>query len=118
LEFKEKIKNYRIENNLTQKVLAAKLGVSRTLIAETESGKIKGTMKFISKLSTLSGEPLTYWTDTETVKTYKTYEALDVLIDAMIDSGMIEQNGKIDERGRKLIISVIEKEVALKLKTK
>lgn len=116
MEFKEKVKNYRSENNLTQKMLADKLGVSRTLIAETESGRIKGTMKFISKLAGVSGKPLTYWTDVEAEKTYKTYEALDVLIDAMIDSGMIKEDGKIDEKGSKLIISVLEKEVALKIR--
>lgn len=118
MELKEKIKNYRIENKLTQKDLAGMLGVSRTLITETESGKIKGTLKFISKLSSVSGKSLSYWTDTEIEKSYKTYDALDILIDAMMDSGLIGEDNKIEENEMRLITAILEKEVAVKRKNK
>ena len=116
MEFKDKFKNYRIENKLTQKELADKLGTSRTAITDTESGRVKGTIKFISKLANISGKSLSYWVGNETEKNYKTYEALDVLIDAMMDSGMIGEDNKIKEYEAKLIISILEKEIALKRK--
>ncbi|MBZ9608676.1 helix-turn-helix transcriptional regulator [Clostridium estertheticum] len=116
MELKEKIKNYRIENKLTQQKLADRLNVSRTLIAETESGKIKGTVKFLSKLADLSGKTISYWMDVEVEKNYKIYESLDVLITAMMDSGMIKEDNKIPEDASKLINAVLEKEVALKRK--
>ena len=116
MKLSEKIKNYRIENNLTQKELSEKLNVSRTLIAGTETDKIKGTVKFLTKLSDLSGKSITYWMDAETEKNYKTYEALDILLDAMIDSKMIKADGKIGDMELRLIKSVLEKEIVLKIK--
>ena len=112
----EKIKLYRRDNGLTQQELADKLGMKRTAITEIERGKVKGTMKFISDLANLSGLPISHWTDGEVAHNYKTYEALDVLIDAMISSGMIGSDGKVDEKGIKLIMAVLEKEIALKIK--
>lgn|GEM_PF-2706707 len=116
----EKIKIYRIENKLTQKDLAEKVGVSRTNIAEIEGGRINGTVKFISKLSLVTDTPLSYWTDdmkSGTIK-YNPYEALDVLIDSLIDTHIIGEDGKLNEFAQKLVINVLEKEIALKIKSK
>lgn len=113
---KDKVREFRKESNLTQQQLAEKLNMKRTAITEIESGRVKGTLEFINKISELSGKPISYWADSEVEKNYKAYEALDILIDAMIDSGMIKEDGKIGENETKLIISVLEKEVAYKIK--
>lgn len=94
------------------------MGVSRTGIADVESGKLKGTVKFIAKLAEVSGKSISYWMDENIKGNYKTYEALDVLLDAMVDSGMIGSDGKIGERETKLIVAVLEKEIALKMERK
>lgn len=116
----DKIKSYRIENKLTQKQLAEKLGVSRSNIAEIESGRVKGTVKFISKLSEVTNTPLSNWTDevnTNTLK-YTQYEALDVLLDSLIDTGIVGSDGKLNDMAKKLVINVLEKEILLKIKNK
>lgn len=116
----DKIKAYRIENKLTQKQLAEKLEVSRSNIAEIESGRIKGTVKFISKLSEVTNTPLSTWTDdvnTDTLK-YIQYEALDVLLNSLIDTGIVGEDGKLNDMAKKLVINVLEKEILLKIKNK
>lgn len=119
MNLSEKIKSYRIENNLTQKELGDMLKVSRTLIADIERGRIKGTLKFATTLAEITNKPLNYWLDTNEVeKNYNHYEALDILIDSLIDTGMINEDGKMDEAAQKLIINVLEKEIALKIKNK
>lgn len=115
----EKIKSFRIENKITQKELANMVGVSRTNIAEIEGGRLKGTLKFVNKLAEATNKPLSYWANEDEIeKSYSTYDALNVLIDAMIDSGIIKNDGKIGEKEGKLILAVLEKEVALKIKKK
>lgn len=113
----EKIKEYRIENKLTQKILSERIGIGRTTLAEIEGGRIKGTLQFITKLSEVTGKSLSFWTDGEEIeKNYSTYEALNVLIESMIDTGMIKDDGKLNETAQKLILNVLEKEISLKIK--
>ncbi|KGN01184.1 transcriptional regulator [Clostridium haemolyticum NCTC 8350] len=85
-------------------------------MAEIENGRIKGTVKFITKMSEISNTPIAYWSGEEIENNYKTYEALDVLIEAMLDTEMIKNDGKINEAAQKLIIAVLEKEVKYKIK--
>lgn len=118
MEFKDRLKKYRKENNITQQQLATKLNVSRSTIAEIERGTIKGTVEFISKLSEISKKPMSYWVDESIENDYKIYQALDVLIDAMIDSERIKDDGKIQGEDKELIISVLEKEIKFKIKRK
>lgn len=116
MDFKEKLKIYRKENNLTQKQLADKLGTSRSTIAETERGNIKGTIEFINKLSKVSNLPITYWAKDSSDISYESYQALDVLINAMIENGLIKDDGKIPDKDKDIVISVLEQEIKLKIK--
>lgn len=116
----DKIKAYRVENKLTQKQLAEKIEVSRSNIAEIESGRIKGTVKFISKLSEVTNTPLSTWTNDVNIDTlkYTQYEALDVLLNSLIDTGIVGKDGKLNDMAKKLVINVLEKEILLKIKNK
>lgn len=61
MEFKERLKQYRLENELTQEDLAKKLFVSRQAISKYETGRgypNLETMQLISKLLNLSLEEL------------------------------------------------------------
>lgn len=114
----EKLKVYRIENKLTQLDLANLVGFSRTLISDIERGRIKGTIDFINKLSDVTNKPFAYWTNdvnSDTIK-YVQYEGLNVLIESLMDTGIIGEDGKLNEMAQKLVINVLEKEIALKYK--
>lgn len=116
--FRELLRKYRKENNMTQKEFAEKLNVSRTLLADVESGRIKGTFKFITTLSEFTKLPLSYWNNEETETIYKSFEGLDYIIDTMINAGLIQDDGKLGEEQSKIVLAVLEKEIALKIKRK
>ncbi|MCH4200711.1 MAG: helix-turn-helix transcriptional regulator [Clostridium tyrobutyricum] len=115
MNFKEKLKSYREKNKLTQKQLADKLGISRSAIAETERGAIKGTLEFINKLSKVSNLSITYWIEDISDITYKSYQTLYILINAMIENGLIKDDGKIPDKYKDIVISVLEQEIKLKI---
>ena len=116
MELKDKIKKYRKENNLTQKELGQKLELGRSTIAELERGTIKGKLSVINKFSIISGMSMSYLLDDnmENANINK-YEALDILIDTMIEKGIIKTDCKIPEEYNKLMIGLLEKEIALKI---
>jgi len=116
MKLSDKIKKYRKENNLTQKELSNKLGIARSTLSDIESERINGSIKFITKLSDYTKLPVNYWLDETVEKDYKTYEALDILIDTLIDSGHIKEDGKINNNDMELVKSLLEKEIKLKIK--
>lgn len=116
MEFKDKMKQYRKENDLTQKELGEKLGLGRSTIAEMERGRIKGKLSVIKKLADLSGMTLSYLMgDNENSEIVNKFEALEVLIDTMIDKKIILSDGKIPTEYHELMIGLLEKEIALKI---
>lgn len=112
----EKLKEFRKENKLTQKELAKKLGVSRSNIAEMEAGRVKGKLTIIKQLAELSEKPLSWWADTENndIK-IDTYDAINTFIDTLIDTNIIKDDGKIPNNLKDTIITILEKEIQLKI---
>ena len=110
----EKIKQYRKENNITQKQLAELLGLGRSTVAEMESGKIKGKISNIKKLADITKKPLTYWTDGEDIDVVP-YDVLDAYIEMLINSNIILNDGKVPEAFKDSLLAIIEKEIQLKL---
>ena len=51
LSISKSLRNYRIENNLTQRQLARKLGIKQEMISKLESGNYNPTFKLIHKIS-------------------------------------------------------------------
>ncbi|WP_242834205.1 XRE family transcriptional regulator [Clostridium pasteurianum] len=87
--------------------------MSHSGIAEIEGGRVKGTVDFIDKLSQATNTTISHWTEGENPENIKCYnhESLDVLIDSMIDTGIIKEDGKLNEMAQNLILKVLEKEI-------
>lgn len=111
-EFKDKLKEFRKNNKMTQKDLAEKLGVSRSNIAEMEAGRVKGRLETIEKLSEISGHPLTYWANCEEID-IRLFESIRVLGTALIKAGKIKEDGKIPEEFKESVLEQLEQEFAL-----
>ena len=58
MKFKDKLKEYREINNITQSDLASKLYISRTLISKWENGVLYPSAENMNKLSILMNEDL------------------------------------------------------------
>jgi len=116
MELKDKIKKYRKDNGLTQQELGDKLGLGRSTIAEIERGRIKGKLAIINKFSVLSGMSLSSLMDNNNEENIAVgnHEALDILLDTMIEKEIIKSDNKIPEEYYSIIIGLLEKELNLK----
>lgn len=66
--FKDKLKQYRTENNISQKDLANKLFISRTLISKWENGVIYPSYSNMEKLAEIMGVSIDYLLSNEETK--------------------------------------------------
>ena len=55
LKLAERIKEYRLQNSLTQEKLAEKTGVNETYISQIETGTAKPSLKLLYRLSIVLG---------------------------------------------------------------
>jgi transcriptional regulator with XRE-family HTH domain len=68
LKFKDKLKQYRIENHLSQEELASKLFISRTLISKWENGVIYPSYSNMEKLAHIMNVSIDYLLSNEEAK--------------------------------------------------
>ena len=68
MKFKDKLKQYRIENHLSQEELASKLFISRTLISKWENGVIYPSYSNMEKLSQIMNVSIDYLLSNEEAK--------------------------------------------------
>jgi transcriptional regulator with XRE-family HTH domain len=68
LKFKDKLKQYRIENHLSQEELASKLFISRTLISKWENGVIYPSYSNMEKLAQIMNVSIDYLLSNEEAK--------------------------------------------------
>lgn len=66
--FKDKLKKYRIENNISQEELSSKLYVSRTLISKWENGVVYPSASNMEKLADLMQVDINYLLSNEETK--------------------------------------------------
>ena len=66
--FKDKLKQYRTENNISQEDLANKLFISRTLISKWENGVIYPSYSNMEKLAEIMGVSIDYLLSNEETK--------------------------------------------------
>lgn len=119
MSFKNKLKDYRISLGLTQAEFSAKYGISRTTISELESGRKSPSLKMINKISSLTGTNTSYWlsSDDDNVS-FEQFEGLTVVINKLISTGDIDENGKMNDDAKALIFKILEAEIKLMLKKK
>lgn len=114
---KDKVKKYRTDNGLSQQALADKLGISRGYVSDIESGKVKGNVKLLKKLSFVSGLGFEYWSDVDIENNYSNLEALDTLLDTLIDAKVITSD-EIQPEIMESIVRVLKQEIKYKLSKK
>lgn len=113
---KDKIKKSRKEMNLTQQEFAKLLGISRGNLGDLENGKNKGgNLSPIRKLSEVTGKETSYFLDSNSKLPVKEYAVLDTTINMLITKGSISKSGKVPPKYKKILLEILEQEIALKL---
>ncbi len=113
MNFNEKLKKYRETNNLTQAQFAKKTGFSRTTITELENGSKKATLRTIEKIAKGTNTSTTDWIDSTTDMKIKQFDGLALVIEALCETGEIDNDGNISEHGMTMLTKMLEKEIKL-----
>ena len=117
MDFKQKLKNFRTLNEMTQKEFADKYGFSRTTITELENGKKKPTLKMINKLANATLTTTNYWIDQkEENLLIRKFDGLELVINKLVQSGDVNTNGSMNDRAKTILLKMLEAEIKLLFK--
>lgn len=116
-DFIDRLHKYMRDNDLSQLQIADMLNSSSSYISLLLSGKRNPSGKFMQRLVDVSGLPSSYWingTDEEVC----TLQNLNKLVDMLIDNGMINENGEMDDNIKNMLDSMLKAEIATKIENK
>lgn len=116
-DFIDRLHKYMRDNDLSQLEVADMLNSSSSYISLLLSGKRNPSGKFMQRLVDVSGLPSSYWingTDEEVC----TLQNLNKLVDMLIDNGMINENGEMDDNIKNMLDSMLKAEIATKIENK
>lgn len=113
MEFKEKLKEFRKSNSLTQVEFAKKYGFSRTTITELESGRKTPTLKMIEKISEATNTRTSFWLDDKDNITFNNFDGLKLIYQKLRATGDIDQNGVMNSKAKKLVDEMVAAEFRL-----
>jgi len=112
--FSEKIKQYRQGCGLTQEQFAEETGISRGIISMIEADKRPPSKNVLLLLSKHSGKSIDWWYGKDE-KEYIGLNALDNLLNYMIDNGLIDTNGIMDVKSKEFIWKMVDAEIKNKI---
>lgn len=113
MDFKDKLKDFRKRNSLTQAEFAEKCGFSRTTITELESGRKKPTLKMIEKIATNTNTRTTFWLDDKENITFNNFDGLKLIYQKLRATGDIDVNGVMNSKAKKLVDEMVAAEFRL-----
>lgn len=116
--FGEKLKRYRDSLGLTQEQFAKSTNISRGIIAQLESDVRPPSKASLIKLANHSGKNIEWWLGEEEHEEYKDLQALNALLEYMLDKDMFGENGEIQDREMEYIKKILEEEVRRKMSKK
>lgn len=112
--FSEKLKQYRESCGLTQDRFAKETGISRGIVSMIEAGKRPPSKKVLQLLSEHSKKSIDWWYG-KNEEIFSDLNALSTLLDYMIEKGMIEKDGTMDDKSKDFIWRLIEAEIKNKI---
>jgi transcriptional regulator with XRE-family HTH domain len=114
MEVKVKLKELRKKMGLNQTQFADKAGFSRSTISEYENGTRKMTLDAIQRLAATTNTNVSDWIDEkENSFDINAFDGLKMVINALYESGKINDNGEMSEDNRKLLYKMVDQEIPL-----
>ena len=114
MDFLDRLKNFTVYNNITQKQLCELSGLSKSYISLVFKGERKPNNKLLGVLSALNGKSIDWWLTGNEGNDYLT--PLRTLIDFFIKEGYINQDGSMDIEYKKFIDTMLNKVILERLK--
>ncbi|MBQ3422921.1 MAG: helix-turn-helix transcriptional regulator [Romboutsia sp.] len=116
MNFEDRFSQWLISENLSQNEIANELKVSKSYISNVVNGRTSPSKRLLSYLSKKSNRDVSWWLYGK--GQYNILEGLNVLIDALIETGEIKKDGSISDDARKMLDIMLNKEIKLKLDNK
>ena len=97
-------------------ILNKNYSLSKSYVSMVVNGKRQPNTEFLNAISELSGKSINWWL--HGVDNYDNLYSLNSLIDFFINNNSIKENGDMDEETRKILYTMLEKEIRVKLNNK
>lgn len=116
----KKIKSYRKSQGLTQKEFADQLGIARSTLGDYETGRIKGSKDFLTKLCDVTNTPISVWVSRETSDgiELRDMEGLYIMINSLISSGEATLDNPIPKQYKNTLTKMLELEIKTIIKNR
>lgn len=108
-----KLKQMRKNMGLTQAQFADKAGFSRSTISEYENGNRKITLDAIQKIAVATNTNTSDWIEEDSDINIKAFDGLKMVINALYESGQINDSGEISKPNKELLYKMLEQEIPL-----
>jgi len=115
--FSEKLKQYREGCGLTQEQFAVSTGISRGIVSMIEADKRPPSKRVLLLLSKHSKKSIDWWYGKDEKK-FGDLNALNTLLDYMIENGLIDSKGIMDNKSKEFVWKLIDAEIKNKLDKK
>lgn len=116
LNFVERINKWMKENNIRQIDLVNQCGMDKSFISNIVNGKKPPSKNFLYALEKISGKSINWWLFGE--DEYRGLASLNMLIDTLIESGEIKEDGTYDNDIENILKTMLDKEIRVKLQNK
>lgn len=111
-----RIKTYLKENGIKQIDIATEGGFTKGFVSGVLSGKTPISSSFIKALSRITNKSSHYWLFGD--EEYKGLASLNKLIDTLIDTDSIHEDGTYDKDIEKILKTMLDREIKVKLQKK
>ena len=117
VDFLDRLTAYMKDSDIKQKdILNKNDSLSKSYVSMVVNGKRQPNTEFLNAISELSGKSINWWL--HGVDNYDNLYSLNSLIDFFINNNSIKENGDMDEETRKILYTMLEKEIRVKLNNK
>ena len=117
--FSDRLKSYRSSLNMTQMEFSKATGIARGIIGQLESNTRPPSKNILVTLSNYSKKSIDWWYERDDEeKKWEDSNALNVLLDYMIEQELINEKGEMNEKSKNFIWQIVEAEIKKKLKKK
>ena len=114
--FSERLKEWIQNNGIKQTEIAEKAGVTCGYVSSVVNGRKPPSENILNALIEMSGKYSTWWLFGK--DDYDNLDSLNALINTFIKTGQIRSDGSMDDEIREILITMLEKEIRVKLENK
>lgn len=115
-DFIDRLHKYMRDNDLSQVEFSKKIGCTKAYISMLLAGKRNPSSNFMERLAAKTNLPSSYWLHGDSKS--DTLDNLNKLINMLLDNGMIDENGEMDDNIKNMLDSMLKAEIATKVENR